>query len=246
MESVWLVAMRQAALHRNHDLRQIMSAEMSTNPLPITATRQLLSFTSRRGLLAAAIAGLLAALPFANGGTGSEAKKKRKRKKKGKNKQSQTSITAACSGTAFRINTGGERRLAQPFVALASGPLVSATLELDQKSSTDGAGDYILHLSPVDDESVPTNQVLAESVVAGSSVTEGPSTVVFEFAEPFAVKAGIEYALVLARPESEQFAWGGDLGDRCAGHLFFSPDQAGAFFPFDPAVEVRFTAVVKT
>lgn len=218
---------------------------MSMNPLPITATRQLLSFTSRRSLLAAATAGLLAALPFANGGTGSEAKKKAKRKKKGKNKKSQTSITAACSGTAFRINTGGERRLAQPFVAQVSGPLVKVTLELDQRP-TDGAGDYILRLSPVDDESVPTNQVLAESVVPGSRVAEGPSTVNFDFAEPFAVKAGIEYALVLARPDSEQFAWGGDLGDRCAGHLLFSPDQTGAFFPFDPAVEVRFTAVVKT
>jgi hypothetical protein len=199
---------------------------------------------SRRGIVAGLASGLLVARQLADRET-SAAKKRNRKKKKGKNKNSQTRLAASCSGNAFRINTGGERRLAQPFVALASGPLVSATLELDQKSSTDGAGDYILRLSPVDDESVPTNQVLAESVVAGASVPEGPSTVVFDFAEPFSLKAGIEYALVLARPDSEQFAWRGDLGDRCAGHLFFSPDQTGAFFPFDPAVEVSFTAIVK-
>jgi hypothetical protein len=172
-------------------------------------------------------------------------KKRKKNKKKRKTTNPQTSVTATCDGSSFRINTTGDRRLAQPFVAQVSGPLVRVALQLDQRA-TDGAGDYILHLSPVDDASVPTNQVLAESKVAGASVPDGPATVDFDFVDPFSLKAGIEYALVLARPGSEQFAWGGDLGDRCAGRLFFSASQAGSFAAFDPEVEGRFTAFVQS
>lgn len=214
----------------------------------LAAVRQSLTgAASRRGLLSGLAGGALASGIFAHedDAAAKKRKKNRKNKKKRKPTNAQTIIAATCNGSSFRINTTGDQRLAQPFVAQVSGPLVRVALQLDQRA-TDGAGDYILRLGPVDDASVPTNQVLAESTVAGASVPDGPSTVDFDFADPFSLKAGVEYALVLARPGSEQFAWAGDLGDRCAGRLFFSTNQTGNFADFDPAVEGRFTAFVRS
>jgi hypothetical protein len=132
--------------------------------------------------------------------------------------------------------------LAQTFVALASGALVSAQLPLVKQPGT--AGEYLLRLGPVDGSGLPTNDVLAETSVSNLSVPTGSSTVTFTFANPAAVAAGTQYALILTRPGSTHLQWDGHLGDTCAGRGFVSTDQAAPFAEEIEGLDLIFTTFV--
>jgi hypothetical protein len=198
------------------------------------------SFTaksSRRGLLrgASVTALTLAAtqLPLA-----AEAKKKGKKHKK-HNKPSptptpampQTAADAVCPGPSddAAATPAVDARLAQTFLALASGPLVRAELRLSKPIGS--LGDYILRISPTDGAGVPTNIVLAESLVPDVAVPTGVSTVEFTFASPASGVAGTRYALVVTRPGSDKLIWLGHMGNSCEGTTYFSPSINGAFVP---------------
>lgn len=122
-----------------------------------------------------------------------------------------------------------DARLAQTFIALASGSLVRAELLLSEPIGS--LGDYVLRVNPTDAAGVPTNIVLAESLVPDVAVPSGKSTVEFTFASPASVVAGNRYALVLTRPGSDKLIWLGHMGDSCEGTTYFSPSSDGAFVP---------------
>jgi hypothetical protein len=200
-----------------------------------SVVRSFTTTSSRRGLLrgASVTALMLAAtqLPLA-----AEAKKKGKKHKK-HNKPSPTpgmpqiAADAVCPGPsddAF-ATPAIDARLSQTFIALGSGPLVRAELRLSKPIGS--LGDYVLRISPTDAAGVPTNIVLAESLVPDVAVPTGVSTVEFTFASPASVVAGTRYALVATRPGSDKLVWLGHMGNSCEGTTYFSPSTNGAFIP---------------
>jgi hypothetical protein len=151
--------------------------------------------------------------------------------------------TCPSEGTQVFI-AGGRARMAQTFTALASGQLVSAQLDIDHDAST--VGDYILRLSPVDGDGVPTNDVLAATVAPSGRVPGGISSVAFTFPTPFAVMAGTKYALVLARPGQENFSWIKRGGDVCLGQGFGSESATAPFKLLPGGVDLTYTMSVSS
>jgi hypothetical protein len=192
---------------------------------------------SRRGLLAGVASGVFAASPFALDSDEAAAKRNGKRKRKRKNAKKNKNqppagptvrADATCPGPSTSDpSAGGLARLAQTFTALASGPLVSAQLLISKDPGS--TSDYILRLSPVDGAGVPTNDVLAATFVANGSVPDGESLVTFAFANPAAVVAGTQYALVHARPGTDNFTWLVRAGDACVGQRFVSNSPTAPF-----------------
>jgi hypothetical protein len=210
---------------------------------------------SRHRLLAGSISGLGAVLWATLSGSVTAKNTKRRcknKQRKQRRKRNRTStppppaaaITpdAACIVASNGTSGGSEdERLAQTFTALASGPLVRADLGIEKQLGTTGI--YALRLSPVDGSGVPTNQVLAETVVADSRVPDGPSTVSFSFANPAILAAGTEYALVLTRPGAFDARWQ-VMDTGCGDRIFFSFDQIQEFFPTGEGFDFIFTAFV--
>jgi hypothetical protein len=207
-----------------------------------------LSAPSRRGLFSLLMGGLLIA--GAQALTGDEAaarnrRKRRKRRKKRTNQKARIRVTATCPGSdrfGFGANDGNVR-VAQTFTASASGRLVKVQLSSGKEEGS--LGDYVLRLSLVDDAGVPTNDVLAEAVLANASVPEGDSIITFTFGSPVSVAAGTEYALVLTRPGGGNINLGVEPDDPCDGQTFFSSDQTA---PFEPNLgdDLTFTAFVRS
>jgi hypothetical protein len=156
-----------------------------------------------------------------------------------------TRVDASCvAPTGSVILVDGNARIAQTFTALTSGLLVSAHLELEKDAGT--AGDYILQLAPVDNFGTPTNDVLARTTVANLTVPTGASTVIFDFASPFAVVAGTQYALVLTRPAAVNNFWHVLTEDPCLGGAFTSPNQTAPFTRNNANADLVFTTFVQS
>jgi hypothetical protein len=210
--------------------------------------RSLSSATSRRSLFAGLSGGLAAGLLSRDDIDSRQKRRQRKRKNKRKRRQgAKLKVAATCPGTGLLGSApdDGNSRLAQTFVALESGPLVKARLAMLAAFGT--SGDLELRLVEVDASSVPTDQVLAVSTVASERVPNERGDVDFTFADPFTVKAGAEYALVLTRPGGGQFGWFGEQGRRCPGRQFFSPDQVEPFTPSTNAdFDHTFTVFVRS
>src|SRR5262245_13191561 len=146
-----------------------------------------------------------------------------------------TRVDATCAGA--KVSAGGSRdgnvRVAQTFTALSSGLLVTAEVPIMKQAES--VGDYVLRLSPLD-SGFPTNMVLAEAVVANTSVPIGGREgvpVTFTFGTPASVAAGTQYALVLTRPAGDLLAWRGDLENPCTGRSFSSSNQTEPFTALD-------------
>lgn len=206
---------------------------------------------SRRGMFAAMRGGLFATLPFAGGdevAARAKRKQRRNRRRKKQDKKRKSRVTATCVGPS-KDGSGsgsgdGNVRVAQSFTATRSGPLIRTDLEILKGVGT--TGDFVLRLSPVDDAGFPTNEVLAEAVVASDDVPEGRSTRTFTFGDPAEVVAGTSYALVLTRPGGGFFIWIGDFNIGCDGLAFFSESQEAPFELLGFELELIFTAVVRT
>jgi hypothetical protein len=211
---------------------------------------------SRRSALAGLTGWLFAASPLALAFDEAAARKNRQRKRRGKKRKSGQPPTsppispppsgpvarpdATCPGPGVSaLVFSPEKRLAQTFRAVASGPLVSAAVEIGKVP--DSLGDYLLRLSPVDGVGFPTNDVLAEAEVANGSVPAGASTVTFPFSSPAAVVAGTRYALVLTRSGPDTFLWRSRDADDCLGRAFNSSDQSA---PFETLVFFSFVFAV--
>jgi hypothetical protein len=200
--------------------------------------RSLVSGSSRRSLLTVLSSGLLAALPltfaFEEAGAKKNGKRKRRGKKKRKNNQPPplppgpvARADATCPGPReSALSFGDTVRLAQTFTAIASGPLGSAQLGIAKSAGS--RGEYLLRLSPVDTEGIPTSDVLAAALVENASVPDGESTVTFTFPNPAAVSAGTTYALILTRSGPNNITWL-SRGNDCIGQAFGSEDQSAPF-----------------
>jgi hypothetical protein len=211
-----------------------MSDEMSMDRTPNIGTRRPIKFTSRRGLLAAATAGLLAARQLADGWTTSEAKKKRNRKRRRKNKRNkndrtETRVDAICPGPTDSLGAGldDESFLAQTFTALNSGRLVRADVLIFADAT--GSADLTLQVRDINASGAPTDEVLADATVNTSDVPFGDSTVDFTFTNPPLVAANREYALVLSKRGSRIFSWKGHADDTCDGQPFRSRPNTEPF-----------------
>jgi hypothetical protein len=212
--------------------------------------RSMPGLASRRGIIAGLASGLVATGIVVANVDEAEARKKRKRNRKRKNKKDRkgnnpptTRADATCSGPPdFGLsNPEGNIRFAQTFTALATGPLVSAELQLNKREGS--TGDYILRLSPVDGAGIPTDEVLAETSVANADVPAGGPIVTFTFADPFSVKAGADYALVMTRTEGD-VGWFALGNNSCSGRAFQSNSQAGPFFESSDSDDFIFTTFV--
>ncbi len=213
--------------------------------------RAISTFTSRRGLLATATAGLFAVRQLADGAITSEAKKKRNRKKKGKNKRNkndrtETRVDAICPELTDdgSLGLGEGRFLAQTFTALNSGRLVRAELLID--TLPDGPGDLTLQLRHSNASGVPTDDVLAETLVASSDVPAEASTVSFAFPNPPAVAASQEYALVLSQRGPRSVVWKGQSGDTCDGQASRREPGAERFEVLSDGNDFIFTTSVRS
>jgi hypothetical protein len=221
--------------------------------------RSLTTAAPRRGILAA-LAGLLAADPLGLGGevaaakrAGKHRQKRKRHKRRTRRKKRQedlplppgpiTRVDATCPiNTGGFLITTGDQRIAQTFIALRTGPLVQATVEILKGPGS--TGDYILRLSPVDASGIPTNDVIAASVVADRFVTDVFATLTFGFSNPATVVAGTQYALVLTRPGSDQLEAIGTFDNPCAGRAFSSPSQTAPFVEDDEGFDMTFTTFV--
>jgi hypothetical protein len=219
--------------------------------------RSLTLVAARRGLLAGLGGWLLAAGAPAFGSADVYARKARRKKKRKTRRRRDgqqfpapplvsgpvARTDATCAGTTdLSLAADGNDRIAQTFTAVTSGQLVRADLQIRKLEET--FGDYILQLGRVDNFAVPTNDVLAATAVANFTVPEGASIVSFSFAAPAPVVAGVQYALVLTRPGSNQLVWLGHSGDTCGGRAFVSPAQTETFLPASTDLDLNFTVFV--
>jgi hypothetical protein len=191
---------------------------------------------SRRGILGG-LASLLAAAGIATIEIDEAEARKRSRRRKRRtdrkdNKPLKTRADASCPGPPdFGLSfPEGNVRFAQTFRARASGPLVSAELQLSKREGSEG--DYLLRLSPLDGSGFPTNEVLAEASVANADVPAGGPIVLFTFTEPSPVRRGVAYALVMTRTAGD-VGWNARAEGICSGRTFRSDGQTG---PFDEGV----------
>lgn len=156
------------------------------------------------------------------------------------------SLDANCPGppeaTVFIADSGMER-WAQTFTAQSTGVVTSA-----QAAVTKGPGaDWLLQVAALDGTGAPTYNILASATIPDSAIPGGGTVVdtfvSAGFASPPPVKAGQQYALILARP-----SFGVELrvreGDDCAGQLFASEDL-GPFSLFAPDEDMVFAVFVE-
>lgn len=201
---------------------------------------------SRRTVLeiAATGAAITVSQAFADAASARKHNKRRKRRKKRQNQQPNPNVAGTCTAT----ETGGfggvaPIRIAQTFTPSAAGALVSARLKLQKLA--DSQGDYLLHLSPVDNFGVPTNVVLAAASVANPQVPLEISTVTFTFPVPAQVTTGVPLALVLTRA-ADDVIWHAAKGDACGGLTFESDDQTAPFTVFSTDLDFIFEAFVQS
>lgn len=215
-------------------------------------TTLLRSFSSRRGILTLFV-GLFGAMAphLHNQDVGARKKGKRKKKRKHKNnkdKKPKTRVDAVCSRGGGRggilVLNAETSRIAQTFTAGGSGSLVRAELLIDKEAQT--FGDYVVQLGTVDDFGVPTDEVLASTSVGNPAVPDGESTVTFTFAKPASVTAGVQYALILARPGTTKFSWSGSRGDPCAGRAFTSGDVGEPFRSVDSELDLTYATFIRS
>lgn len=212
--------------------------------------RSLAAAASRRGLLAG-LAGVLLATGIVNSDEDAEAKKrKRRNKRKNRNKKTnekpKTRLDANCSGAGEEeaAHTAGEVRVAQTFTAIRSGELVKATIPVTSELDTET--NFVLQVSPLDSEGVPTDEVLAEATDRIGRASVAVDVLEFNFADPSSLEAGVDYALVLSRPTGFEFIWRADLDNLCGGRVFVSRNPEEPFQEFSGVVDLLFETFVRS
>jgi hypothetical protein len=140
-----------------------------------------------------------------------------------------TTADAFCPASGFATGFTAARQFAQSFVALRSGQLTSATVNL---TSNDDGVDFTMEIRNADALGRPTD-VLATTTIADVAQTLGnqpPRTITGTFASPATVIVGHRYALVVTGVPNQQFAFEIAENDPCAdGNFFFDPSASGTF-----------------
>ncbi len=223
--------------------------------------RSLAAAASRRGVLAGLTGGLLAtglvSLPNDDADAKRKGKGRNKRNKnknngnnrnknKNKNKKAKTRLDANCSGAGEEeaAHTAGEVRVAQTFTAIRSGELVKATIPVTSELDTET--NFVLQVSPLDSEGVPTDEVLAEATDRIGRAPAAVDVLEFNFADPSSLEAGVDYALVLSRPTGFEFIWRADLDNLCGGRVFVSRNREEPFQEFSGVVDLLFETFVRS
>jgi hypothetical protein len=119
-------------------------------------------------------------------------------------------------------------RRAQTFTALTTGSLVRGELEIREGVST--TGDYIMQIVTADGSGVPTNDVLASTMIPDASVPAGDVRISVTFDPSAPVTAGQQYALVFGRSGSGWILHIRD-GNPCPGQQFFSTTDSWSLAP---------------
>jgi hypothetical protein len=139
------------------------------------------------------------------------------------------------------FSTTGDWRFAQTFTVQNSGSLVTAQVELQKPSGS--SGDYVMQIAELDGSGVPTNTVLTSQTIPNSAVQSGISLVSANFADPLAVSAGQQLAVVITRPGGGAFSAGERFGD-CPGNFYFSDSQTNPYALTDPDGDMIFAVFI--
>jgi hypothetical protein len=140
--------------------------------------------------------------------------------------QSASTPDAGCQGAATEppFTPIGDRREAQTFAAQRTGFLDRVTLIVNNFSVNDP--DFLVQILSVDQNFVPTNNVLAQTVVPHTSVAMGVTTFDISFNPPASVSAGGVYAVAISRPGANFVVptWQVSTTDPtlCQGQAYFS------------------------
>jgi hypothetical protein len=143
------------------------------------------------------------------------------------------------AGSAF---LSGDSRFAQTFTVLATGELTAVDVAL---YSTGTPADWRVEIVGVNHSGIPTNTVLASTVLPNATVPPGASTQSVSFSPGAPVAAGEQYAVVVTRPGSNAVVVGIRDVDPCPGALFDSSDQTADYDLYDPETDLVFTAFVE-
>ena len=135
-------------------------------------------------------------------------------------------------------------RMAETFTVINSGELNLARAYINTMGTP---ADWLVQINSVDGSGAPTNNVLAQTTVANSSVPPGESLLEGNFANPLTVTAGETLALVVSRPGSDDIWIGERMTSPCpppTGNLFVSHSQTGSFLSL-PGADMVFAIFVK-
>lgn len=149
------------------------------------------------------------------------------------------------TGVQVQTSTG---TIASTFVAENSGRLTSARVVV-QKGAED-AGDYVFEIRTVNGQGVPTDSVLASTVVDDSAADPDAFTpLTAAFAPAAKVTKGQRYALVVGRPGAAEIQLGARFqgGDPCpVSRLFASNTRTTPYGEFTTADLVFSTFVTQS
>src|SRR3954469_10198490 len=141
-----------------------------------------------------------------------------------------TTADAFCPTAAPNVALGSARRFAQSFVALRSGQLTSASVNL--VANLEGAN-FALEIRNVDVTGTPSD-VLARTSIANVPAidffNDPPRTITGTFATPATVVAGQPYALAITGEPGNPFGVEGQQFIPCPdGFLFIDTDASETF-----------------
>lgn len=185
--------------------------------------------STRRRMLGAGSAGVLAAFGGRLVTTESEAKKRKKKQKK--TKATPLHLAFRCPGPSTFIGfCGDECRAAQVFRTTRGGRLSRIQIHIEKPAGS--TGDYVVQLLRVDNTDTPLHaplDILAATSIPDADVPTGESQLTASFAGPH-LEAETDYAVAVGRVGS-QVRIGTVTGTTCGGQIF----SAHGLEPFAPS-----------
>lgn len=150
---------------------------------------------------------------------------------------------ASCAANlgASIVQPNGDRKVAQTFTALHTGGLDTASTAVTTPMSPT-PGDWRLEIASTTGGAPGT--VLASTTVPNTLAANTQGTITGTFANPPAVSASGEFALLISRPGSNGYAVAEQGGDPCPGQGYFQNSPGGPFL-IDNFVDFRFATTVQ-
>lgn len=195
--------------------------------------------STRRWYLAAFVAiGLGCLAPLLHDETGYSRKKRRKKRRNKRRRKLVTRADAACPPTA-PIGRANSRRFAQTFLALHSGQLTRASVELTLNVADDTErADFDLEIREVDEAGAPASTILAAATVTNvpAFVSGPPRVIAGTFRSPATVVAGTRYALTVSKQSAFNYGVNTNQANPCPdGTLFLDAIGDETFIPVPDA-----------
>jgi hypothetical protein len=153
--------------------------------------------------------------------------------------------TGVCYAPTNAVGTRpGDGRLAETFVAGASGKLSRVQLDVYKPANT--TGDYLVHFLAVDAAGTPTNKVLAKARIFDTDVPVGNSVTVNAHFRPHktaTLKAGKRYAVAVSRPGPNGIMANSAING-CVNDRMFRSDTQTDHFVEIPDIDLRVAVFV--